>query len=86
MPTRSVASSLFPLALKAGAAVALATVVTPLAALLPQVNVDKAPDKDCAAVMAQANATRKAPTSPATNAPAKKVSEAEIKKAQQEKK
>ncbi|PIG27142.1 hypothetical protein CLU93_1370 [Janthinobacterium sp. 35] len=72
-----------PLALKAGAAVALATIVTPLAALLPLVNVDKAPDTDCAAVMAQANATRKAPTSPATNAPAKKVSEAEIKKAQQ---
>ena len=75
-----------PLALKAGAAVALATVVTPLAALLPLVNVDKAPDTDCAAVMAQANATRKAPASPATNAPAKKVSEAEIRKAQQEKK
>ena len=75
-----------PLALKAGAAVALATAVTPLAALLPLVNVDKAPDTDCAAVMAQANATRKAPTSPATNAPAKQVSEAEIKKAQQEKK
>ena len=75
-----------PLALKAGAAVALATIVTPLAALLPLVNVDKAPDTDCAAVMAQANATRKAPTSPATKAPAKKVSEADIKKAQQEKK
>lgn len=75
-----------PLALKAGAAVALATIVTPLAALLPLVSVDKAPDTDCAAVMAQANATRKAPTSPATNAPAKKVSEADIKKARQEKK
>ncbi|ATD59843.1 MAG: AsmA family protein [Janthinobacterium svalbardensis] len=75
-----------PLALKAGAAVALATIVTPLAALLPLVNIDKAPDTDCAAVMAQANATRKAPTSPATHAPAKKVSEADIKKAQQEKK
>ena len=75
-----------PLALKAGAAVALATVVTPLAALLPLVNIDKAPDTDCAAVMAQAKATRKNPTSPATNAPAKKVSEADIKKAQQEKK
>ena len=74
-----------PLALKAGAAVALATVVTPLAALLPLVSVDKAPDTDCAAVMAQANATRKAATSPATKAPAKKVSEADIKKAQQEK-
>ncbi|APA69988.1 AsmA family protein [Janthinobacterium sp. 1_2014MBL_MicDiv] len=75
-----------PLALKAGAAVALATVVTPLAALLPLVNVDKAPDTDCAAVMAQANATRKNPTAPTTNAPAKKVSAADIRKAQQEKK
>lgn len=75
-----------PLALKAGAAVALATIVTPLAALLPLVNIDKAPDTDCAAVMAQAKATRKNPTSPATNAPAKKVSEADIQKAQQEKK
>ena len=75
-----------PLALKAGAAVALATIVTPLAALLPLVNVDKAPDTDCAAVMAQAKATRNNPTSPATHAPAKKVSEADIKKAQQEKK
>ncbi|WP_215403843.1 AsmA family protein [Janthinobacterium sp. JC611] len=75
-----------PLALKAGAAAALATIVTPLAALLPLINVDKAPDTDCAAVMAQANATRKAPTSPATHAPAKKVSEADIQKAQQEKK
>ncbi|MFZ4876349.1 AsmA family protein [Janthinobacterium sp. Mn2066] len=75
-----------PLALKAGAAIALATVVAPVAALLPLVNIDKAPDTDCAAIMAQATATRQHPTSPATNAPAKKVSEAEIKKAQQEKK
>jgi len=75
-----------PLALKAGAAIALATVVAPVAALLPLVNIDKAPDTDCAAIMAQATATRQHPTSPATKAPAKKVSEAEIKKAQQEKK
>jgi len=75
-----------PLALKAGAAIALATVVAPVAALLPLVNIDKAPDTDCAAIMAQATATRQHPTSPATKAPAKRVSEAEIKKAQQEKK
>src|SRR5450830_1848637 len=75
-----------PLALKAGAAIALAAVVAPVAALLPLVNIDKAPDTDCAAIMAQATATRQHPTSPATKAPAKKVSEAEIRKAQQEKK
>ena len=75
-----------PLALKAGAAVALATVVAPVAAILPLINVDRAPDTDCAAVMAEAKAVRKAPKSPATNAPAKKVTEADIKKAQQEKK
>ncbi|MFM2086554.1 MAG: hypothetical protein RLZZ237_1423, partial [Pseudomonadota bacterium] len=75
-----------PLALKAGAAIALATVVAPVAALLPLVNIDKAPDTDCAAIMAQATATRQHPTSPATKAPARKVSEAEIRKAQQEKK
>ncbi|KAB8042209.1 AsmA family protein [Janthinobacterium aquaticum] len=75
-----------PLALKAGAAVALATVVAPVAALIPLINVDRAPDTDCAAVMAEARAVRKAPKAPATNAPAKKVTEAEIKKAQQEKK
>lgn len=75
-----------PLALKAGAAIALATVVAPVAALLPLVNIDKAPDTDCAAIMAQATATRQHPTSPATKAPAKRVSEAEIRKAQQEKK
>lgn len=42
-----------PLALKAGAAVALAA-VTPLAALLPLVNVDKAPDTNCGAEIAAA--------------------------------
>ncbi|OBV40032.1 AsmA family protein [Janthinobacterium psychrotolerans] len=75
-----------PLALKAGAAVALATVVAPVAAILPLINVDRAPDTDCGAVMAEAKAARKSARSPATNAPAKKVTEAEIKKAQQEKK
>ena len=75
-----------PLALKAGAAVALATVVAPVAAILPLINVDRAPDTDCGAVMAAAKAVRKTAKSPATNAPAKKVTEAEIKKAQQEKK
>jgi len=37
-----------PLALKAGAAVALAA-VTPIAALLPLINIDKAPDTNCGA-------------------------------------
>ena len=75
-----------PLALKAGAALALATIVAPVAAILPLINVDRAPDTDCGAVMAEAQAVRKAPKAPATNAPAKKVTEVEIKKAQQEKK
>lgn len=43
-----------PLALKAGAAVALASAVTPLAALLPLINVDKAPDTNCGAEIAAA--------------------------------
>ena len=42
-----------PLAIKAGAAVALAA-INPLAALLPLVNVDKAPDTNCGAEIAQA--------------------------------
>ncbi len=75
-----------PLALKAGAAVALATVLAPVAAILPLINVDRAPDTDCGAVMAEAKAVRKSAKSPATNAPAKKVTEAEIREAQQAKK
>lgn len=42
-----------PLALKAGAAVALAA-VNPLAALLPLINIDKAPDTDCGAEISAA--------------------------------
>ncbi|WP_338758908.1 AsmA family protein [Massilia sp. METH4] len=42
-----------PLAMKAGAAVALAT-VSPLAAVLPLVNVTKVPDTDCAAAIREA--------------------------------
>lgn len=42
-----------PLALKAGAAVALAT-VSPLAAVLPLVNVTKVPDTDCASAIREA--------------------------------
>ena len=42
-----------PLALKAGAAVALAA-VNPLAALLPLVNIDKAPDTNCGAEIKEA--------------------------------
>ncbi len=43
-----------PLALKAGAAVALAT-VSPLAAILPLVNVSKVPDTNCAAEISAAS-------------------------------
>jgi uncharacterized protein involved in outer membrane biogenesis len=49
-----------PLALKAGAAIALAT-VSPLAAVLPLVNVSKVPDTNCKAAIAQAE---KAPQVP----------------------
>lgn len=42
-----------PIAIKAGAAAVLAS-ITPLAALLPLVNVTKVPDTDCAAAIAQA--------------------------------
>jgi uncharacterized protein involved in outer membrane biogenesis len=47
-----------PLALKAGAAVALATVVNPLAAVIPLINTGKADAVDCAALLAEANKTR----------------------------
>ena len=45
-----------PLALKAGAAVALAA-VTPVAALIPLINVDRAPDTNCGAEIAAATKT-----------------------------
>ncbi len=73
-----------PLALKAGAAVALAA-VAPVAALLPLVNVGNVPDTDCAAALAKATETRRAPKSEATAAPAAPISEKQAKKAQQEK-
>ncbi|MBV7534172.1 AsmA family protein [Duganella sp. sic0402] len=47
-----------PLALKAGAAVALATVVNPLAAVIPLINTGKVDSVDCAALLAEANKTR----------------------------
>ncbi len=43
-----------PIAIKAGAAAILASVVSPLAAVLPLVNVTKVPDTDCASAIAQA--------------------------------
>ncbi|MRW88638.1 AsmA family protein [Duganella sp. FT80W] len=49
-----------PLALKAGAAVALATIVTPVAAIIPLVNPGKVDAVDCAAALAEANQTRTA--------------------------
>jgi uncharacterized protein involved in outer membrane biogenesis len=47
-----------PLALKAGAAVALATIVNPLAAVIPLINTGKVDSVDCHALLAQANQTR----------------------------
>lgn len=47
-----------PLALKAGAAVALATIVNPVAAIIPLVNPGKVDAVDCNALLAQANQTR----------------------------
>ena len=70
-----------PLALKAGAAVALAAAVTPAAAVLPLVNLHKPPDTDCAAALAQAEATRAAPKSPPTSAPARPLTDAQLDKA-----
>ena len=47
-----------PLALKAGAAVALAAVVNPLAAVIPLINTGKVDPVDCGALLAEANKTR----------------------------
>jgi uncharacterized protein involved in outer membrane biogenesis len=47
-----------PIALKAGAAVALASVVNPLAAVIPLINPGKVEPVDCAAVLKQATQTR----------------------------
>ncbi len=59
-----------PIAVKAGSAIALAA-ISPLAALLPLVNVAKVPDTDCAGAIADAE---KQPTTkaPAVTNPAKK--------------
>jgi uncharacterized protein involved in outer membrane biogenesis len=73
-----------PLALKAGAAIALAA-INPLAAVLPLVNVSRAPDANCGAAIAESEKTRAAPKAPATRAPAKPVTEADVKRAQQKK-
>ncbi|KQQ36239.1 hypothetical protein ASF61_08640 [Duganella sp. Leaf126] len=63
-----------PLALKGGAAVALASVVNPLAALLPLINVSKVEPVNCAAALADATRTRNLAQSPsaARNVQAKK--------------
>jgi len=73
-----------PLALKAGAAIALAA-INPLAAVLPLVNVSRAPDADCGAAIAESEKTRAAPKAPAAKAPAKPVTDADVKRAQQAK-
>ena len=63
-----------PLALKGGAAVALASLVNPLAALLPLINVSKVEPVNCAAALADATRTRNLAQSPSTvrNVQAKK--------------
>lgn len=43
-----------PIAIKAGAAAVLASIVSPLAAVLPLVNVTRVPDTDCASAIAEA--------------------------------
>lgn len=74
-----------PLALKAGAAAALA-LASPLAAVLPLVNIGKVEDADCAGALAKVMQVRAAPASEPTAAPAKKVTQGDVQKAQQEKK
>ena len=74
-----------PLALKAGAAVALA-VASPLAAVLPLVNLGNVKDADCAGALAKATQTRDHPKSSPTAAPAKPVTQGEVNKSEQEKK
>jgi uncharacterized protein involved in outer membrane biogenesis len=66
-----------PLALRATAAVALA-VLTPPAAALASVNLGLAPVVDCPVEMSKALRTRTAPTSEKTDAPASPVSSKEI--------
>ena len=63
-----------PLALKGGAAVALASLVNPVAALLPLINVSKVEPVNCAAALADATRTRNLAQSPSTvrNVQAKK--------------
>ncbi|HEX8604794.1 MAG TPA: AsmA family protein, partial [Pseudoduganella sp.] len=60
-----------PLALKAGAAVALAA-VSPLAAVLPLVNVTKVPDTNCAAAIREAEKAPQVREAPKAKAADKK--------------
>jgi len=73
-----------PLALRATAAVALA-VLSPPAAALASVNLGLAPVVDCPAEMSQALRTRTAPKSERTDAPASPVSRKEIQQGRDEK-
>lgn len=70
-----------PLMLKLGAAVALAA-ATPVAAVLPLVNLGNATDVDCTAALMQTMQTRTAPTSLTTAAPTKPVTPEDMKQAQ----
>jgi hypothetical protein len=75
-----------PLALKAGAAVALATVVTPLAALLPFGQRRQGPRHGLRRRHGASERHAQEPHVTGDACAGEKVSEAEIKKAQQEKK
>ena len=49
------------LAMKAGSAIALATIAAPVAALLPLINTGPGEDSDCARLLADAREKPKAP-------------------------
>jgi uncharacterized protein involved in outer membrane biogenesis len=62
-----------PLALKAGAALALASIVNPAAALLPLVNPGRVEPVDCASALREASKTRNATKTTSTQVEAPKV-------------
>ncbi|MFZ6718930.1 AsmA family protein [Undibacterium sp. Ji49W] len=74
-----------PLALKAGAAVALAA-ASPLAALLPMINMGNNPNTDCASALAKTAKIMRAPKTEQVAAPAKAVSAEQMKTLKDEKK
>ncbi|MFZ6766627.1 AsmA family protein [Undibacterium sp. Di26W] len=73
-----------PLVLKTGAAVALA-ILSPLAAVLPLVNLGNTPDTDCASALAKTTKIMQAPKTERVAAPAKAVSAEQMRKLKSEK-